>query len=477
MATQTAVFLGERTLSVVAGRPAARGVELTHAASALLPEGYAALEGDAQASALRVALEAAGSGTRRCVLVVPRPLAILRTFTVPSGSPEELQDMIRFQLEKDLPLPLDQVRYSYATKAEDGRVSVTAAAVPNEALDKRIAALEKAGLQVTGAVVTSFGLIRLLPPGNPEGGSLLLSLADGGAEILIAESGRIQLSRNTPLRDQDTEGWAAEIDRAILSHSVKGASADLKRVYVAGEGEPAERVAAELKRRMPLADVTSLVPNGTVTRRPDVRITAECAATAGVIVGLLAPKTDLPDLLKPPVARRALKIRRPHKILAAAGLLTVVVLVGSQLALGARRAEVEGLRKQLAKVKPTADSVDKMRAEIQTLQQWQDRRFSWIDLIDQLQRRLPANRIHLASLTADEQGIVRIAGKAKDNAAALDFASELQKMRPAFSEVGAPAIRLNNDTGEYKNDFDIRVTLADLAPKKPEKKAPAPKKN
>ena len=44
MGAVTAVFLGDHTLAVVAGRPAARGVELTHAASATLPEGFAGFE-------------------------------------------------------------------------------------------------------------------------------------------------------------------------------------------------------------------------------------------------------------------------------------------------------------------------------------------------------------------------------------------------------------------------------------------------
>src|SRR5262245_44442584 len=109
MPTQTAVLYGERSLAVVAGRAAAKGVELTHAASAALPQDYPTMDADAQTAALRHALDSAGAG-HKCVLVVPRHLAILRTFTVPAGSPEELQSMIRFQLEKDLPLPLDQVR-------------------------------------------------------------------------------------------------------------------------------------------------------------------------------------------------------------------------------------------------------------------------------------------------------------------------------------------------------------------------------
>src|SRR6266850_3031294 len=163
MGSVTAVFLGDRTLGVVAGRLAAKGVELTQAASVPLPEDFAGRDLDGQAAAIREALHAAGGGVRSCVLVLPRPLVILRTFTLPQGSPEELQNMIRFQLEKELPIPLDQVRYTYATIPEDGRVSVTSTAVPIEALDRRIAALEKAGMIVTGAVVSSFVLIRLLP--------------------------------------------------------------------------------------------------------------------------------------------------------------------------------------------------------------------------------------------------------------------------------------------------------------------------
>src|SRR5688572_7656571 len=424
MGTTTAVFLGDRSLAVVAGRAAGRGgVELTHAASAVLPEGFSSLDADAQGVALVAALQAAGDGHRKCVLVIPRPLAILRTFTVPSGTTEELQHMIRFQLEKDLPLPLDQVRYSYVAHPEDGKVAVTAAAVPKEALDKRVDALERAGVHVTGAVVTSFGLIRLIPPSGQDGGSLLLGLADGVGEILIAEAGRIQLSRNAPLRNPDAESWAAEIDRAMLSHKPRGEGAELKRVFVAGEGEAAERVASELKKRLPATEVSSLVPNGTVTRRHDVRISSECAAAAGVVVGLLSPGSTLPDLLKPPVVRRAIRIRKSHKYWAAAAVLFVGFLGASQIVLAGRRSEAESMRTQIAGLKKTTDSVDLMNGEIRLLQKWQDRRFAWIDLFAQLQRRLPPARVHLISFTADENGGLRLTGRAKDNSAALEVAN------------------------------------------------------
>ena len=46
-------------------------------------------------------------------------------------------------------------------------------------------------------------------------------------------------------------------------------------------------------------------------------------------------------------------------------------------------------------------------------------------------------------------------------------------MGRVFADVGPPTIRLNDGKTEYKNDFDIRVTLADLAP--PKKAAPKKK--
>jgi hypothetical protein len=460
----TAIQLGERMLAVVAGKPAPKGVELTHAGTAPLPEGYASLEGEARTAALRQALDAAGAAGHKCILVVPRSLAILRTFAVPTGTPEELQNMIRFQLEKDLPLPLEQVRYAVESRIQDGKVQVTAAAVPNEALDKRIADLEEAGFHVTAAVVTSFGLLRIMPPPGPDGGSLLLSLYDGVAEILVAESSRLQLSRTTPLRDENPENWAAEVDRAILTYNARGEGAQLTKVLVAGTGDPADQFVTELKRRLQGVSVNALVPNGTVTRRADVVITAEASAAAGVVAGWFAGA--LPDLLKRPVVRRTMKFKRAHKIGAAAGFLVLAILVGSQVALAGRKSEIASIRKEIEALKPKADKVDRMNGEIGTLQQWHDRRFAWIDLFAQLQQRLSHAKVHLASFNADESGGVRLSGKSKDPDAALQVASELQKLGAAFLEVGSPQIRLNSDKSEYKHDFDIKVTLSDLAPKK-----------
>jgi Tfp pilus assembly PilM family ATPase/Tfp pilus assembly protein PilN len=476
MGSVTAVFLGDRTVGVVAGRLAAKGVELTQAASVPLPEDFAGRDLEGQGAAIREALHAAGGGVRSCVLVLPRPLVILRTFTLPPGSPEELQNMIRFQLEKDLPLPLDQVRYTYATSLEDGKIRVTAVAVPTEALEKRMAQLEKAGVRVTGAVVSSFGLIRLVPQSLLEGGSLLLNIADGSAEILIAEAGRLQLSRNTPMRELDSDALAAEIDRAMLSNTTREVGSEVKRILVAGEGEAAERVVMEIQRRIPAASVKVAVPNGTVTRRPDVRITTESAAAAGVLLGLLQPGPALPDLLRPPVVRRAMKFRRAHKIGAGAGILLAALITWSQIALAGRRSELAALQAELGKVKPKGDAVDRMRNEIRVLQQWQDRRFSWIDLFDQLQQRLPAAKIHLANLTVDESGVASLTGKAKDKSDVIAVTTELQKV-PAFLKIESAGINNNSDKSEYNQDFKLRITLVDLAPAKVEKKPAKPVPN
>lgn len=476
MGALTAVFIGDRTLGVVEGKPSAKGVELTRSATVSLPEDFGGRDLDGRAAAIREALDAAGADARSCVLVIPRHVALLRTFMLPPGTPEEIDSMVRFQLEKELPLLPDQVRYSYTNVPEEGKVRVTAVAVPKEALDKIVAPLEKAGMRVTGAVVSSFGLMRLLPSEPLEGGTLLVNLADGAAEILIAEGGNVHLSRNTAVRDIDSEGLAAEIGRAMLSHSSREAGGGVKRILVAGEGDPAEQMATDLRRRIPATSVDALVVNGRVTRRPDVRLTVESAAAAGVLVGLLQPGMPLPDVLRPPVIRRALKITRAHKIGAAAGLAALVLVVTSQVALTGRRSEFESLKAALTKIKPASDRVDRMRSNSATLQKWQDKRFAWVDLFEQLRQRLPTQKIHLTSLRADENGNLALEGRARDNGTVLEFVTELQKLSPVFRQVEPSAIRPNQDRGEFTQTFTIKITLNDLAPPPKKTAKPALKK-
>src|SRR6186997_964038 len=102
--------------------------------------------------------------------------------------------MVRFQVEREMPLPIDQVRYSYVETGRDaGKVRVQVVAVPREVIDPAVAAVEAAGMKIAGAYVSSFGLLSLYGQNDLD--------QRGQAEILITQMGRMEYSRTAPLED------------------------------------------------------------------------------------------------------------------------------------------------------------------------------------------------------------------------------------------------------------------------------------
>src|SRR5262249_3600048 len=150
----TAIELGPKSLTAVTVKVNGRGPEIVQSGSVPL----AAFD----APNIKAAIGRTGVTGPRGVLVVSRGQALPRGLELPAGTPDELVAMVRFQVEREMPLPLDQVRYSYIeTGRADGKVRVQVAAVPREILDPAVSAVEAAGIKVAGAYVSSFGLLSL----------------------------------------------------------------------------------------------------------------------------------------------------------------------------------------------------------------------------------------------------------------------------------------------------------------------------
>ncbi len=468
----TVVSVGDRMLSVVSARSTPGGVEIVRAATTPLPEGLAGKTPEERAAALRDALGKCGGGNGRTALVVPRAGAILRDFELPAGTPEEVLQMLRFQVEKELPLPIDQVRYSYVqTPGAPGKLHISVAAVPKEPTDALLAALEGAGCRIQSAYVSSFGLANLLPSdATLDGGTLIVSIVDGAAEVLVVENGAILLSRAAPLRDID--GLATEIDRTMRSYSAQsraeapakagGASGQIKRVLIAGEGDDADKAVAALRERLGQT-VDRLVLNGSISRRADVKVGLDTAAAAGVCVGALRGKPAMPNVLRPPAIEKKFRLKPKHRIAILVGLIAASLLAWSRVALSDRRAELDALKADFRKLDPEAQQVLHTKQKTALARQWLDDRYPWIDMFNALHEKIDRSRIWLTSCTADDTGTMRLLGKATHNEHVSALIKELQTV-PAFRKVEGEYTKPAGVGGGYKFDFSIKVQLAGLAP-------------
>ena len=202
--------------------------------------------------------------------------------------------MVRFQVEREVPIPMDQVRYSFVeTGRAGGKVRVQVAAAPAEALDGAVAAVEAAGVRIGGAYVSSYGLLSLW---KESGTAALVEVGAGEAEILIAEGGRMEFSRTAPLPEGPLdEALAEEIDRTLLSWSARAPGREPGRVVLAGEGAAAVELAEGLRKRLS-REVAQVGPGD-----------LETATAAGLCLGLLRGDA-IPDLLHPPSAGRRFKV-------------------------------------------------------------------------------------------------------------------------------------------------------------------------
>jgi len=440
----TAIELGLKTLTAVTVKLNGRGPEIVQSGTAAL--------GGVDADSIRAALGKTGVTGPRGVLVVSRGQALLRELELPAGTPDELVAMVRFQVEREMPLPIDQVRYSYIeTGRADGKVRVQVVAVPRDVLDPAVIAVEAAGMKVAGAYVSSFGLMSLC--GQTELAALV-EVAGGEAEILVTDHGRMEFSRTAPLEDGFSAGEVAqEINRTLLSFGSRGPGREVRKIMLAGEGPDASALATAVGKVLD-REVTTIGPGN-----------LETATAAGVCAGLLRG-TSMPDLLHPPVAVRKFTLTRVHRIGALAGAVLLMLLVWSQVALASKRTELETNKARLEALKPRTTALTRSLQQTQLADQWFRTRNCWIDVLASLRQTVNTSKLWIVTANFDDPGVIHLVGKAKDDSNVTDFVSALTKTGK-FKNVQVPKIDSSKTVGaDYKKDFTLDAHLAGFDAKK-----------
>lgn len=440
----TVIEIGPGRLSAAQGKMNGKGAEIVRLGSAELL--------GLDAASLKAALEKAGVTGPKAILVVPRGQAILRDLELPAGTPDELASMVRFQVEREVPLPLGEIRYSFVEAGRaDGKVRVQVAAANREPLDQAVAALEGAGVKVAGAVVSSYGLLHL--PRDPAGPSALVEVSAGEAEILVADGGRMELSRTANLPEEAVaDVLAEEIERTLRAWTAKAPGRDVGRVVLAGEGPAALALAAAVGGRIS-KQVSAFGPGD-----------LETATAAGVCLQLLRGAA-IPDLLNPPSMKRRFTPTKAHRIGAVAAGALLLLFIVSRVALSSARAELDGKRSKLRDLEPRAADILKMSRETARAHQWYRDRNVWLPTLSALRKTVDPQSLWIMNATFDAEGGVRLQGKARDDRHVTALVTALEKSGQ-FATIKAPDVKQNNDRGDYRRDFVVQGTLAGYAGRK-----------
>ncbi|MDI6777604.1 MAG: type IV pilus assembly protein PilM [Patescibacteria group bacterium] len=187
---------------------------------------------DGQSSEIiRNVLKRGKFSTKRAVVAIPSFLALISFVELPEMPRAELDQAVRFEANKYIPTPLDEVSLgwdiigSYQEKPIEGsqairqnnKIQIMVVTVPKSSIESITKVIEKNGLVSSALEVENFATTRCLI-GNDKGTFMIVNIGAKATNFTIVSDGIIRVTRSI-----DVGG--VEISRAIAS----GLRIDLQR--------------------------------------------------------------------------------------------------------------------------------------------------------------------------------------------------------------------------------------------------------
>lgn len=146
--------------------------------------------------------------TNRVICSLPETKAFLRIISVPKMTPDEAKEAMKWEIEANIPLPLDQVDYDWqilpeSFSNEKGKMNVLVVAVAASTVGQFHAVLEKCGLEVVGLETESMAQVRsLLSETEAHRTALIVDIGDRRTSFVMAIDNIPVFTSSVPLSSQ-----------------------------------------------------------------------------------------------------------------------------------------------------------------------------------------------------------------------------------------------------------------------------------
>jgi type IV pilus assembly protein PilM len=218
------------------------------------------------ADALKRALAQAGlASARRAALVIPDSVArvSLLPFERLPERPADLEQLVRWQLRKATPFPLEEAQVTHFTASRQPPAATLAAVVARrEVVQQYEAVATAAGLHAGLVDLASFNAMNALMAARAgEGGdALVVHLAAEATVLAILRGDQLLFYRHRAAVDEEPLG--SLVHQTAMYHEDRLGGAAFQRVWLAGDGAAADPVRQEITARLGVpvesVDVTGL---------------------------------------------------------------------------------------------------------------------------------------------------------------------------------------------------------------------------
>jgi type IV pilus assembly protein PilM len=242
--------------------------------------------------AIAQALSRLGGRTRRVALVVPDTVAkvsLVRFETVPADA-ADLQELVRWQIKKTAPFPVEQAVVSFTPGARhaDGQEFIVAAA-RQDIIEQYEQACAAAGVDAGLVDLATFSVVNgvLGSPAAPGGDWLLVHVTPTYTTLTVVRDGHVIFFRN---RDNDAEGTLADVvHQTAMYYEDRLLGTGFSRVLLAGGAMVAggaEALRRSLEERLGIA-VEAVDPRASAALRDRITASPELLDALAPLVGIL----------------------------------------------------------------------------------------------------------------------------------------------------------------------------------------------
>jgi type IV pilus assembly protein PilM len=247
----------------------------------------------AAATALGALLDRLGSRPTRIALVVPdviTRISLVKFEQVPTGQ-DDLEQLIRWQLKKSAPFPLEDACMTHVagTAAADGSREFLVALARRSAVREYESLCEEAGLHPGIVDVSTFGVANsILATGAiPPGDWLLVHMRADYTSIVIMRGADVIFFRNRPEGDGDP--LAELVHQTTMYYQDRLSGQGISKVMFGGLGRgPGDVDAARRSLEQRLGATVEIVdPSQLVTLTDRITVSADLAARLAPLVGTL----------------------------------------------------------------------------------------------------------------------------------------------------------------------------------------------
>ena len=377
---ELAVDLGQRAVRAVRIR-SGRQTKVLATLFERRPESVPSDDPVATGRWLRAALQSGGLGSGAAVFALDRDIVSIKRLELPTADPDELPEMVRMAIERDLPIEaadavIDFMPIEHSTTS----TVVQAVAVPRREIENIEKVAQAAGLVVASITLRCLGAAALAETiVQGEDGILVVDVTGEGLEIALSRHGELLFSRGVSMvgpngSPPDAEQLTVETRRSWLSYRVSRGEAEAPQVIVLGGAKSDSLVER-------IAEGTSLSVQPFTAG--EVFKPAKNMTGAWPLVGLLsASDTMEPINLAAPRTAPDRAARARQRILAFVGGMIVVAGIGWSIGSAQFRAlettaddllsKANGARGEFYRFKR-----DQLRAK--HLEEWRSLRPDWLE--------------------------------------------------------------------------------------------------